>query len=53
MRTVLYVTAHILLVSSIRTRWVQTKAPPSGPDWPHEIKHDSFRIVARRDAKGV
>jgi ATP-dependent DNA ligase len=29
------------------------KAPPSGPDWLHEIKHDSFRILARRDAKGV
>jgi len=29
------------------------KAPPSGPDWLHEIKHDGFRIMARRDAKGV
>jgi ATP-dependent DNA ligase len=29
------------------------KAPPSGPDWLHEIKHDGFRILARRDAKGV
>jgi len=27
--------------------------PPSGPDWLHEIKHDGFRIVARRDANGV
>jgi hypothetical protein len=26
------------------------KAPPSGPDWFHEIKHDGFRILARRDA---
>ena len=26
------------------------KAPPSGPDWLHEIKHDGFRILARRDA---
>jgi ATP-dependent DNA ligase len=29
------------------------KAPPSGPDWLHEIKHDGFRIMARRDTKGV
>jgi len=28
------------------------KAPPSGPDWLHEIKHDGFRLMAR-DAKGV
>ena len=25
------------------------KAPPSGPGWLHEIKHDGFRILARRD----
>ena len=29
------------------------KAPPSGPGWLHEIKHDGFRIIARRDAAGV
>jgi ATP-dependent DNA ligase len=29
------------------------KQPPPGPNWPHEIKHDGFRILARRDAKGV
>ena len=29
------------------------KAPPSGPDWLHEIKHDGFRIMARRDGAGV
>jgi bifunctional non-homologous end joining protein LigD len=29
------------------------KAPPSGPDWIHEIKHDGFRIMARRDGTGV
>jgi len=27
--------------------------PPSGPDWIHEIKHDGFRILARRDEAGV
>ena len=29
------------------------KAPPSGPGWIHEIKHDGFRIMARRDSAGV
>ena len=29
------------------------KAPPSGPGWLHEIKHDGFRLIARRDAAGV
>jgi len=27
--------------------------PPFGPQWIHEIKHDGFRILARRDATGV
>jgi ATP-dependent DNA ligase len=27
--------------------------PPSGPNWLHEIKHDGFRIMARRDGAGV
>jgi len=26
--------------------------PPSGPGWLHEIKHDGFRLMARRDAAG-
>jgi bifunctional non-homologous end joining protein LigD len=29
------------------------KAPPSGPGWIHEIKHDGFRIMARRDGAGA
>src|SRR5215831_3616140 len=29
------------------------KAPPSGPGRLHEIKHDGFRILARRDSAGV
>ena len=29
------------------------KAPPSGPGWLHEIKHDGFRILARLDSAGV
>ena len=27
--------------------------PPSGPDWIHEIKHDGYRLMARRDSVGV
>jgi bifunctional non-homologous end joining protein LigD len=27
--------------------------PPPGPGWIHEIKHDGFRIMARRDGKAV
>jgi ATP-dependent DNA ligase len=26
---------------------------PTGADWLHEIMHDGFRILARRDAAGV
>jgi bifunctional non-homologous end joining protein LigD len=29
------------------------KEPPSGPEWIHEIKHDGFRILARREAARV
>jgi bifunctional non-homologous end joining protein LigD len=29
------------------------KVPASGPGWLHEIKHDGFRILARRDGTGV
>ena len=29
------------------------KEPPAGPGWIYEIKHDGFRILARRDAKGI
>jgi bifunctional non-homologous end joining protein LigD len=32
---------------------VPAKAPPTGPDWVHEIKHDGFRVIARRDGKKV
>ena len=29
------------------------KEPPAGPGWIHEIKHDGFRIIARRDGERV
>jgi bifunctional non-homologous end joining protein LigD len=28
-------------------------APPVDPDWIHEIKHNGFRLIARRDGKRV
>jgi len=40
----------------VRNRFIEpclpsrAKRPPAGPDWIHEIKHDGFRIMARRDA---
>jgi hypothetical protein len=36
-------------------RWIEPRQPstaskpPSGPGWVHEIKHDGFRMMARRD----
>jgi ATP-dependent DNA ligase len=23
--------------------------PPAGPDWVHEIRHDGYRLIVRRD----
>jgi bifunctional non-homologous end joining protein LigD len=31
----------------------RTAFPPSGPEWLHEIKHDGFRLVARKDGDRV
>src|ERR1700730_9181077 len=31
----------------------QASKPPVGPDWIHEIKHDGYRLIARkRDGRG-
>ena len=27
--------------------------PPSGASWIHEIKHDGYRLMARRDPVGI
>jgi bifunctional non-homologous end joining protein LigD len=32
---------------------IGTKAPPNGPGWLHEIKHDGFRIMAWRNGARV
>ena len=31
----------------------QGDKPPLGSNWIHEIKHDGFRLVARRDPFGI
>jgi ATP-dependent DNA ligase len=28
------------------------KTPPAGDDWLHEIKHDGYRLMIRRDGVG-
>jgi bifunctional non-homologous end joining protein LigD len=30
----------------------QADKPPAGAGWLHEIKHDGFRMLVRRDAAG-
>jgi bifunctional non-homologous end joining protein LigD len=27
--------------------------PPSGPDWVHEVKHDGYRLIVRRNGEAV
>jgi ATP-dependent DNA ligase len=29
------------------------ESPPCGPEWVHEIKHDGYRMMARRDPVGI
>ena len=29
------------------------EGPPTGPEWVHEIKHDCYRLMARRDPIGI
>jgi bifunctional non-homologous end joining protein LigD len=32
---------------------VEREKPPAGPDWIHEIKHDGYRMIVRRDGETV
>jgi bifunctional non-homologous end joining protein LigD len=32
---------------------VKASKPPSGADWVHEIEHDGYRIIVRRDGPAV
>ena len=46
---------HRLLPAGFVPPCLPTKAaePPAGPLWLHEIKHDGFRIIARKDGQRV
>jgi bifunctional non-homologous end joining protein LigD len=35
--------------------YIPTRATkvPAGPDWLHEIKHDGYRLIVRRDGHRV
>ena len=33
--------------------YINAPQPPSGEQWLHEIKHDGFRVIARKDGKRV
>src|SRR4051812_25342855 len=32
---------------------IPVQAPPCGPEWLHEIKHDGYRIIARKAGERV
>jgi ATP-dependent DNA ligase len=32
---------------------IKASRPASGPDWVHEIKHDGYRLIVRRDGASV
>jgi bifunctional non-homologous end joining protein LigD len=35
------------------TQPIKAPKPPVGTDWVHEIKHDGYRIIVRRDGLTV
>jgi bifunctional non-homologous end joining protein LigD len=37
----------------IPAQLVLASRPPSGADWVHEIKHDGYRMIVRRDGPSV
>jgi bifunctional non-homologous end joining protein LigD len=37
----------------VPARPISASKPPSGPDWVHEIKHDGYRLIVRRDGPTV
>src|SRR5262245_9347071 len=32
---------------------VTADRPPTGPNWIHEVKHDGYRLMVRRDGAGI
>jgi hypothetical protein len=41
------------IVSFLRTHDANSKTPPSGKEWLHEIKHDGFCSILRKEGKRV
>jgi bifunctional non-homologous end joining protein LigD len=37
----------------VPTQPIKASKPLSGPDWVHEIKHDGYRLIVRRDGPAV
>jgi ATP-dependent DNA ligase len=37
----------------VPTQPIKASKPPSGADWVHEIKHDGYRLIVRRDGPTV
>ena len=45
--------AHVFCVSSNPAFPPRAGKPPSGANWIHEIKHDGYRLMVRRDPVGI
>ena len=39
--------------ASLNPASIPADKPPSGANWIHEIKHDGYRLMARRDPVGI
>jgi ATP-dependent DNA ligase len=44
---------HIPASFIIPAQPVRASKPPFGPNWVHEIKHDGYRLIVRRDGAAV
>jgi bifunctional non-homologous end joining protein LigD len=44
---------HLPLGFVVPAQPVEREAPPSGADWVHEIKHDGYRLLVRRNDEHV
>jgi bifunctional non-homologous end joining protein LigD len=50
---------HWELIAAVASHFIEPclpspgERPPTGPDWVHEIKHDGYRLMARRDPVSV
>jgi hypothetical protein len=46
-------THHLTPAGFIEPCLPSRERPPGSPDWVHEIKHDGYRLMARRDPIGI